>query len=171
MPRRVSRLLIPRRGSLCIIDIIDELGDYQRAASAHIDPAAETLLRHWEDRSPSGDPAIGPGRVLRTGISERIDLTDDRSSAASGSDAAVSTSVEASWKGTAVASGRRPRAEVAARSFRFDFHTRLRRLLAQSNHHRHDNRARARALAHKVVICHALMRKMLLEWYRAARRI
>lgn len=52
VPSRLPRAMVGDFGELCIIDVIDEERAIQRAASAHVDPAKEELLRRLEQEYP-----------------------------------------------------------------------------------------------------------------------
>lgn len=77
---QVGRLLVPRLACLCVVDVVDENGLYQRAVIVDVDPKREALLREWEDRSPSRfTGTIGPARVVRSERPERFNLYGDLS--------------------------------------------------------------------------------------------
>jgi signal transduction histidine kinase/ActR/RegA family two-component response regulator len=65
--RTVAQLAVPRIADWCAVDILDDQGQVQRLAAAHVDPARVELARTLQDRYPD-DPNAPGGirRVIRT---------------------------------------------------------------------------------------------------------
>jgi PAS domain S-box-containing protein len=77
--RTVGWLAVPEIADWCAVDLVDERGARLRVVVAHRDPErlalAERLRRFEPERL---DPEQGPGRVVRTGISELYpEITDE----------------------------------------------------------------------------------------------
>jgi signal transduction histidine kinase len=64
----VARLAVPEIADWCAVDIVNETGQLQRLAVAHVDPAKLESARHLEERYPP-DPSSPQGvhEVIRTG--------------------------------------------------------------------------------------------------------
>jgi PAS domain S-box-containing protein len=64
----VARLMVPRMADWVGVDVIDEDGELQQVAVAHIDPAKVELARDMRKRYPPDmDASPGIGDVIRTG--------------------------------------------------------------------------------------------------------
>ncbi|HOQ28419.1 MAG TPA: PAS domain S-box protein [Armatimonadota bacterium] len=71
---RIAHLLVPTLGDWCVIHVLDEEGNVQRAAVAAAAPAQASLARQWMEAPPPAPEAIQPppstvaqsGRGLRT---------------------------------------------------------------------------------------------------------
>src|SRR5690606_2783921 len=67
----VARLFVPQMADGCLVELLDEKGELQLVAGAHVEPEQEQ--RAWElaaSRPAEPDPAHGSARVLRTGKAE-----------------------------------------------------------------------------------------------------
>ncbi len=60
---RLPRIVVGDFGDLCVIDLLDGERGFRRAASAHVDPAKEDLLRQLEQEHPPREPAREPAEV------------------------------------------------------------------------------------------------------------
>jgi signal transduction histidine kinase/GAF domain-containing protein len=68
--QHVARLMLPDLADYCLIDIVADDRQIQRVASAHIDPARETLLHELERRYPDSDHGGQPAQIaIQTGRS------------------------------------------------------------------------------------------------------
>lgn len=66
----VARLMVPRMADWCGIDVLDEDGQPQQVAVAHIDPEKVELARELRKRYPPDmESETGMGHVIRTGES------------------------------------------------------------------------------------------------------
>ncbi|HEX7048573.1 MAG TPA: GAF domain-containing protein [Longimicrobiales bacterium] len=68
----IARLVVPRLGDVCFIDIIDDDGTIRRIEAAHADPEKTELVRGLKPYTPRIDTAQGIGKVLRTGQPELV---------------------------------------------------------------------------------------------------
>ncbi len=69
--RNVAALAVPKIGSWCGIELVDEAGGTKSVAVAHADPAKLELAREFRTKYPTDpDSPTGVPRVLRTGESE-----------------------------------------------------------------------------------------------------
>jgi signal transduction histidine kinase/FixJ family two-component response regulator len=67
----LAQLTVPTLADCCIIDIVANDGSIERLATAHRDPAKQTLLEDLQRRYPPPDDApSGYRKVIRTGESE-----------------------------------------------------------------------------------------------------
>jgi signal transduction histidine kinase/ActR/RegA family two-component response regulator len=76
--RTVAQLAVPQIADWCAVDVLDEHGEVQRLAVAHIDPARVELARTFQQRYPP-DPnsPASIARVIRTGQPFMLaDITD-----------------------------------------------------------------------------------------------
>ena len=69
--RNVAALAVPKIGSWCGVELVDDNGGTKSVAVAHVDPAKVELARQFRERYPT-DPSSPTGvpNVLRTGKSE-----------------------------------------------------------------------------------------------------
>ncbi|HEY5060975.1 MAG TPA: GAF domain-containing sensor histidine kinase [Gemmatimonadaceae bacterium] len=78
----VSRRVLPRAGTWCIVDIVESNGGLHRLAVVHPDPAKQALARslvdHWE---PAPDDSIGAPIVARAGSAAAHVVTHDSGAA------------------------------------------------------------------------------------------
>jgi PAS domain S-box-containing protein len=77
--QRVASLAVPHFADWCGVDLLDQEGQLERVAVAHIDPAKVELAHELQRRYPP-DPNSSHGmwNVLRTGTSELVsEITDD----------------------------------------------------------------------------------------------
>jgi signal transduction histidine kinase/ActR/RegA family two-component response regulator len=66
--RAVANLSVPHVADWCAVDIVDEHGEIQRLAVAHVDPAKVELARTFRERYPDEpNSPYGVPRVVRTG--------------------------------------------------------------------------------------------------------
>jgi GAF domain-containing protein len=66
----VANLAVPQIADLCVVDIVDERGEFTPLAVAHVDPSKVDLVRELRRLYPLDPKApYGPPRVLRTGRS------------------------------------------------------------------------------------------------------
>ncbi len=83
----VARLAVPRIADWCAIHLLDDAGNIQQVALAHIDPAqvsrAEELLRRYP---PAPDAQSGVRHVIRTGHHEFVERVTDEQLAAAARD-------------------------------------------------------------------------------------
>jgi GAF domain-containing protein len=67
----VANLAVPQIADLCIVDIVNEQGEFTPLAVAHVDPSKVELVRELRRMYPLDLKApYGPPRVLRTGRSQ-----------------------------------------------------------------------------------------------------
>jgi PAS domain S-box-containing protein len=75
---RVPQLLVPEFADWCSIEIPGEAGLLERVAMAHHDPARLAAIGELRERYPlRGDEASRIGDVLRTGVAQLIQVTDE----------------------------------------------------------------------------------------------
>lgn len=77
--QEVAKLAVPRLADWCGVDVIDENGDLQLIAAAHVDPEKVELVRELKRRyvDPPDSPT-GVRAVIRTGRTEVYsDITDE----------------------------------------------------------------------------------------------
>ena len=76
--RNVAALAVPRIGSWCGVELIDDEGVAREVAVAHVDPAKVELAREFRAKYPP-DPASSSGvpGVLRTGLPQIIPVITD----------------------------------------------------------------------------------------------
>ncbi len=75
----VANLAVPQIADLCVVDILNDVGQFKALAVAHVDPGKAQLVRELRRMYPL-DPAapFGPPRVLRIGRSVvQSDIGDD----------------------------------------------------------------------------------------------
>jgi len=77
--RNVAELAVPEVADWCAVDLIDEDGDRNSVAVAHVDPARLSLAQELREYQPARlDPEQGLGLVFRTGQSLLYpDIPDD----------------------------------------------------------------------------------------------
>lgn len=68
--RTVAQLAVPSIADWCTVDIVDENGEQQRLAVAHVDPAKIALAHDLRRRYPPDPETDAVTRVIRTGRSE-----------------------------------------------------------------------------------------------------
>lgn len=67
----VANLAVPQIADLCVVDIVNEQGEFTPLAVAHVDPSKVDLVRELRRMYPLDATApYGPPRVLRTGRSQ-----------------------------------------------------------------------------------------------------
>ena len=67
----VANLAVPQIADLCVVDIVNENGEFVPLAVAHVDPSKIDLVRELRQMYPLDPKApYGPPRVLRTGRSQ-----------------------------------------------------------------------------------------------------
>ena len=75
---RIAHLLVPTLGDWCVIHVLDEEGNVQRAAVAAADPAQASLARQWMEAPPPAPEAIQPLlQALRTGKTQLLKGVSD----------------------------------------------------------------------------------------------
>src|SRR5205814_1606918 len=77
---KVAQLAVPTLADWCVVDVVDDNGQIQRLAAAHVDPAKVQLAKDASRLYPL-DPSssVGVARVLRTGKSElAAEVTDEQ---------------------------------------------------------------------------------------------
>ena len=76
---RVARMVVPRLADWCGIDMVDDQGDIQQVAVAHVDPAKVELARDMRERYPPNmDAPTGVPAILRGGPAELYaDIPDE----------------------------------------------------------------------------------------------
>jgi GAF domain-containing protein len=81
----VANLAVPQIADLCVVDIVNEHGEFTPLAVAHVDPSKVDLVRELRQLYPLDPKApYGPPRVLRTGQSQIYsDLPDSATEEAS----------------------------------------------------------------------------------------
>jgi GAF domain-containing protein len=81
----VANLAVPQIADLCVVDIVNEHGEFTPLAVAHVDPSKVELVRELRQLYPLDPKApYGPPRVLRTGRSQIYsDLPDSATEEAS----------------------------------------------------------------------------------------
>ncbi len=68
---RVARMVVPRLADWCGVDMLDDQGDLQQVAVAHVDPAKVELAHHMRERYPPDlDAPTGVPAILRGGPAE-----------------------------------------------------------------------------------------------------
>lgn len=68
---RVARMVVPRLADWCGVDMLDEQGDLQQVAVAHVDLAKVELAHHMRERYPLDlDAPTGVPAILRGGPAE-----------------------------------------------------------------------------------------------------
>jgi signal transduction histidine kinase len=78
----VARRVLPRKGTWCIVDIVESNGAIRRLAVVHPDPAKQALARTLAERwDPSPTDAIGASRILQTGATKPVVITNDSGAA------------------------------------------------------------------------------------------
>ncbi|MGE0042749.1 MAG: GAF domain-containing protein [Vicinamibacterales bacterium] len=66
----VANLAVPQIADLCVVDMLEDSGEFKALAVAHVDPEKAQLVRELRQIHPlSPDAPYGPPRVLRTGRS------------------------------------------------------------------------------------------------------
>jgi len=82
--RRVSELAVPTLADWCVVDVLDELGDLQRLAVAHIAPSKMELAEKIQAESPADRYATnGVHAVIRKGAPQFFpEITDAQLEAA-----------------------------------------------------------------------------------------
>jgi len=79
----VANLAVPQIADLCVVDILDDSGQFKALAVAHVDPGKAQLVRELRRMYPLDPTApFGPPRVLRTGrsvVQSELDDTSDTS--------------------------------------------------------------------------------------------
>ena len=75
---RLAGLLVPRLVDTCFIDVVDDVGDIQRIAAKHADPARTAVVRELQARFPPDRHGEHPvARALQTGTPQIAgDVTD-----------------------------------------------------------------------------------------------
>jgi PAS domain S-box-containing protein len=74
----LARLVVPRYGDWCAIELLADDGTIQVVAMAHVDPAKVEVARQLQRRWPTDrDAATGTPKVLRTGQSELYGVISD----------------------------------------------------------------------------------------------
>ncbi|MEO7086918.1 MAG: ATP-binding protein [Gemmatimonadaceae bacterium] len=75
----LAKLIVPRLGDWCAIDLIEVDGSVRQLAIAHADPAKLQMARELSKRfAPKPDASTGMRRVMRTGEPELlVDVTDE----------------------------------------------------------------------------------------------
>ncbi len=67
--RTVAELAVPHIADWCAVDIVNEQGQVERLAVAHVDPARVEMARTLQDRYPDDPDAPGGIRqIIRTGV-------------------------------------------------------------------------------------------------------
>jgi GAF domain-containing protein len=68
--REVANLAVPQIADICVVDLVNESGEFKPLAVAHVDSRNEQLVRELRRLYPLDPEApYGPPRVLRTGQS------------------------------------------------------------------------------------------------------
>jgi signal transduction histidine kinase len=77
--QNVARLAVPRLADWCGVQILDEDGELQSVAVAHVDPAKVEFARAFQKKYPAKmSDATGAANVIRTGKTEYVfDVTED----------------------------------------------------------------------------------------------
>ncbi|MDX6554813.1 MAG: hypothetical protein QOD86_1008 [Miltoncostaeaceae bacterium] len=65
--KSLARLVVPDLGDYCTVRLVELTGDARLAATSHVDPLKEPLVRALYGRHYSPDVAVGPAQVIRTG--------------------------------------------------------------------------------------------------------
>ena len=75
----VARLAVPALADWCIVDVVEPDGRMRRVATAHVDPAKESLMHDVQRRYPPDRNSPQPAaRVIRTGKPELLpDVSDE----------------------------------------------------------------------------------------------
>ena len=77
--QNVARLAVPRLADWCGVQVLDDKGEIQSVAVAHVDPAKVEFARSFQKKYPSrmSDPT-GAANVIRTGKTEYVfDVTEE----------------------------------------------------------------------------------------------
>jgi PAS domain S-box-containing protein len=76
---RVARMIVPQLADWCGVDMLDEHGELQQVAVAHVDPAKVELARELRERYPPDmDAPYGVPAIVRGGPSELYsDIPDE----------------------------------------------------------------------------------------------
>jgi PAS domain S-box-containing protein len=77
--RTVAGLAVPQVADWCVVDLLDDEGDHEQVAVAHVDAARVALAERLREYQPDAlDPERGLGAVLRTGRPELyLDIADE----------------------------------------------------------------------------------------------
>ena len=74
----MAQLSVPRIADYCVVDIVDEQGQIERLAAAHVDPNRVELMRELSRRYPIDTARPGPlTQVLQTGQSMLVSEISD----------------------------------------------------------------------------------------------
>jgi PAS domain S-box-containing protein len=76
--RQVADLAVPQIADWCSIEVVDENGQLQQVAVAHVDPSKRQLAQQLRERFPPDPTAsTGSANVVRTGQTELFDTITD----------------------------------------------------------------------------------------------
>jgi PAS domain S-box-containing protein len=75
----VARMVVPDLADWCAVDVLDENGELQRLAVAHVDPAKVTWAHElWRRFPPDKTAPTGPYTIIRTGQTEYLpEITEE----------------------------------------------------------------------------------------------
>jgi PAS domain S-box-containing protein len=75
--RRLAAETVPQLADWCSVHLVAPTGEIRSVAVAHVDPAMLEFAREYRERWPvQPDDATGPAAVIRTGVSELLEVPD-----------------------------------------------------------------------------------------------